>query len=243
MTAPSSGKPASPSPVPSVWEDLLEVLYAPRAVFARREKYVAFGLAMVIVTVAATAVFFAIKGALEPALDGLMKQQLAEALRRNPQVSAEQMQGALPVMRGTTIGFILASPIVMPLLTGLMLWLVGKFFESKAGLGAAVMVATYAWVPRLLGLVVGGILALVLPEERLTSLFSITVSPAQLVDQQTTSLGVLSVLARADLFIIWQVIIQTIGIAVLGKMSTGKAAVIAITVWLLAMLPILPSLM
>jgi hypothetical protein len=241
MTTPPAAKAAAP--VPSVWEDLLEVVYAPRAVFQRREKYVAFGLAMVILAVVATGIFFATKSALEPALDGLMKQQVAEALRKNPQLTEEQMQGAMPVMRGTTIGFILASPIVLPLLTGLLLWLVGKFFESKTSLGAAIMVATYAWVPRLLGLVAGGIMALVLPEDQIKSFFSITFSPARLVNEETTSLGLLGVLARADIFIIWQVVIQTIGISVLGKISMGKAAVIAFVVWLLAMLPLVPALM
>lgn len=238
---PSSPAPAS-SP-PSAWEDLLEVVYAPRAVFQRREKYVAFGLAMLILAVVAAGIFFATKSALEPALDGLVKQQIAEAIRKNPQLTEEQMQGAVPMMRGTTIGFILASPIVLPLLTGLLLWVVGKFFDSKAGLGATVMVATYAWVPRLLGLVAAGVMALVLPEDQVNSFISLTFSPARLVNEATTSVGVLGLLARADIFIIWQVVIQAIGMSVLGKISVAQGAIIAVAVWLLALLPLIPALM
>jgi hypothetical protein len=237
--------PSSPAPAsapPSVWEDLLEVVYAPRAVFERREKYVAFGLAMVILAVVATGIFFATKSALEPALDGLVKQQVAEAIRKNPQLTEEQMQGAIPVIRATTAGFILASPVVLPFLAGLLLWVVGKFFDSKAGLGAAVMVATYAWVPRLLGLVAAGVMALVLPEDQVKSFISLTFSPARFVNEETTSVGMLGLLARADLFIIWQVVIQAIGMSVLGKISTAKGAIIAIVVWILAMLPLIPAL-
>jgi hypothetical protein len=238
MTSPSP----APSP-PSVWEDLLEVVYAPRAVFQRREKYVAFGLAMLILAVVATGIFFATRSALEPALDGLVQQQVAEALRKNPQLTEEQMQAARPMIRGTTVGFILASPVVFPLLAGLLLWAVGKLFDSKAGLGAAVMVATYAWVPRLLGLVAAGIMALVLPEDQVKSFISLTFSPARFVNEATTSVGVLGLLARADLFIIWQVVIQAIGMSVLGKVSTASGAAIAIIVWVLAMLPLIPALM
>lgn len=238
---PSSPAPASSSP--SAWEDLLEVVYAPRAVFQRREKSVAFGLAMLILAVVAAGIFFATKSALEPALDGLVKQQIAEAIRKNPQLTEEQMQGAVPMMRGTTIGFILASPIVLPLVTGLLLWVVGKFFDSKAGLGATVMVATYAWVPRLLGLVAAGVMALVLPEDQVKSFISLTFSPARFVNEATTSVGVLGLLARADIFIIWQVVIQAIGMSVLGKISVAQGAIIAIAVWLLALLPLIPALM
>lgn len=241
MTATPPSKTADKPP--SVWEDLLEVVYAPRAVFQRREKYVAFGLAMVILTVVSTAIFFGVKSTLEPVFDATVKQQVAEVLRQNPQLKEEQVAGMTGWMRGSIAGIILIAPVLLPFLAGLCLWLVGKFFDSKAGPVAAIMVATYAYVPRVLGFVASGIMALVLPEDQLKSFFSISFSPARLVDQDATSPGLLGLLARADIFIFWQVAIQTIGLSVLGKISTGKAAAIAIIVWLLGMLPLVPAIL
>jgi len=236
-------QPKSSDRLPSVWEDLLEVVYAPRTVFRRRVGYEAFGLAMVILTVVSAAIFFATRSTLEPVFDATLKQQIAEAMRQNPQLKEEQLQGAQGMMRAGIAGTIMAAPIFIPLLSGLLLWVVGKFFESKAGIGAMLMTATYAYVPRLLGFVAGGVMAAFLPEERLTSFFAISLSPVQLVDQSTTSLGIMSALARCDVFILWQTIIEAVGVSVLGKIPMGRAAAIAVAVWALGMVPLIPAIM
>lgn len=240
MTA--SSPPKSAEKPPSVWEDLLEVVYAPRAVFERRVNYQAFGLAMVILTVASTAIFFATRSTLEPIFDATVKQQVAEVLKQNPQIKEEQVQGMQGWMRGSIAGVILLSPIALPFLAGLFLWVVGKFFDSSAGLVGTIMIATYSYVTRLLGFVAGGIMALVLPEDQVTTFFSISLSPARFFDPATTSASMMGALARLDLFLLWQVGIQIVGLKVLGKLSTANAAAIAIIVWMLGMVPLIPAL-
>ena len=227
---------------PSVWEDLLEVSFSPRAVFERRRETVAFGIAMVILTVVTAAVYFATQSGLDPVLDLMVKQQMAEILRKNPQMTAEQLSGAAGMMRGTTAAGIILFPILMPLVAGLLLWVIGKFFESKAEFGAAIMVATYSYVARFLGFVVSSLLAVVLPEDQLRSFFSISLSLARFLDPDTTSVGVLGAAARIDAFLLWQTVIIGIGMAVMGRIGTGRGMAIAFTVWALGLVMLIPAL-
>ncbi len=228
---------------PSVWEDLLEVCFSPRAVFERRRETVAFGLAMVILTVLTAAVYFATRSGFDPVLDLMVKQQMGEILRTNPQMTAEQVAGAAGMMRGTTVASIILFPILMPLVAGLLLWVIGKFFESKAEFGAAIMVATYSYVARFLGFVVSSLLAVVLPEDQIRSFFSITLSLARFLDPDTTSVGVLGAAARVDIFLLWQTVIIGIGMAVMGRIEAGRGMAIAFIVWALGFVTLIPALM
>lgn len=236
MTSTSVDRP------PSVWEDLLEVCFSPRAVFERRRETVAFGLAMVILTVLTAAVYFATRSGFDPVLDLMVKQQIGEILRTNPQMTAEQASGAAGMLRGTTVASIILFPLLMPLVAGLLLWVIGKFFESKAEFGAAIMVATYSYVARFLGFVVSSLLAVVLPEDQIRSFFSITLSLARFLDPDTTSVGVLGAAARLDIFLLWQTVIIGIGMAVMGRIGTGRGVAIAFTVWALGFVMLIPAL-
>ena len=228
---------------PSIFEDLVDILYQPAAVFERRRETVAFGLAIVILTALSAVVFFATKSGFDPVLDVMVKQQSAEILRSNPQLTAEQLAASTGMMKGGIIGTMLAYPLIIPFLAGLLFWVVGKFFDSKLAIGAAVMVATYSYVPRFIGFIVSSLMAVLLPEDQITSFFSISLSPARFLDPATNSIGVLSVLARLDLFLIWQTVIAGIGISVLGGVSRGRGMTVAFLVWLLGFLPLIPALL
>jgi len=234
--APSTTRP------PSVWEDLLEVVYAPRAVFTRRVPYQAFGAAMVILTIASAAIFFATRQSLEPIFDATVTQQIAEIHRQNPQLKEEQLQGIQGWIKFGISATILAAPILFPLIGGLLLWGTGKFFDSKAELGGMMMVSTYSYVPRLLGFVASSVLAVVLPEDQIGTFFSISFSAAHFAPPGTTQ-AMLAVLARADLFLFWQMALMAVGVAVLGKVSMGKAVAVAFIVWALGMVPAVPGLL
>lgn len=234
---------AAPSSKPSIFEDFVDILYQPAAVFERRRETVAFGLAMVLLTVLSAVVFFATKSGFDPVLDVMVKQQAAEILRANPALTPEQLAGSTGMMKGGIIGTMLAYPLIIPFLAGLLMWVIGKFFDSKLAIGAAVMVATYSYVPRFIGFIVASLMAVLLPEDQITSFFSISLSPARFLDPATHSIGVMSLLARLDLFLIWQTVIAGIGISVLGGVSRGRGMTVAILVWLLGFIPLIPALL
>ncbi|TFG53972.1 MAG: hypothetical protein E4H37_01580, partial [Gemmatimonadales bacterium] len=134
---------SSPEPqaASSWWEDFLEIFVAPSKVFARREKS-NFLLPLVVLTVLITVVFLGTKGAIQPAYQADGARRIAAALEANPELTAEALEGGARTMeRLVPIIVFVATPITI-LLTGLLLWIAGKFVGAKQALGAAMVVAT-----------------------------------------------------------------------------------------------------
>ena len=153
--------PTAESPVP-FWEDLLEIFYAPRVVFERR-KSAGFGLPLLVLVVVFIGLFFAGRTAMEPVIDAEIDRGMAQAMKQNPQFTPE-MAERFKVVGKSTAPITVAGVILLgPMLVGLALWICGKFFEARQELGAACMVATYAFYPKLLDTLLGMLQALVLP--------------------------------------------------------------------------------
>jgi hypothetical protein len=214
----------------SVWEDFVDIFYAPSSVFARRRDG-RFALALVILTVLMGILFYASQTVLAEA----MRAEFARAVE-GQQLTAEQMAG-MERMAGIfgTIGFAVTFPIGV-LLTGLVLWLVGKAFGSVAGFAAAAMVATYAQTPKVLQQLAAILQGLVM--EPVSSIYHVTLSPARFMDPEQTSAVVMGLLGRLDVFVIWSTVLLAIGLAVVGRVPRSQAYLAAAVVWLLGAVPI-----
>ena len=238
MTTPAATTGAA-KPAP-VWEDLVDIFYAPRQVFERRRDG-KFGLALVIVLVLAAVLLYLTKPLLQPVYDAILEMGMSQARASNPQIT-DDMVGK---MRGFSDKVLLPGIIfnlwIAVLLTGLALWLVGKLFESKQTLGQAMMVSTYANVPRLiLGTLVSALLALLLPAESLDSPFAASLSPARFVDHVAHPVLAAS-LMRFELFTLWATVLLAIGLAVTGRVPARQAGIAAFLVWVLASLATVAS--
>lgn len=227
MTAPAATS-ASPA---GVWEDFVDIFYAPSTVFDRRRSG-QFGLALLILTILSVIIYFATKGGMEAVMDVEFQRRAAEAAAKNPQ-AAEAMQK----MRGTMekIGWLFAlvgTPIGV-FITGILLWIGGKFVGSTASIGAAVMVATYAMVPRLLLSLIAGVQGLLMNPDSITSRYSVTLSLARFLDPVTTNPALLKIAGQIDPFAIWSAVLLGIGLRVVGRVSAGRAAAVAAVIWLI----------
>ena len=169
------------APQASVWEDFIDIFYAPSQVFTRRQEG-GFGLPLVVFTVVAVLLFYLTKPLLEPVFDAEFTRQMASVMRKNPQIKPEQ----LGQMRAMADKFgIIAVAFIMPitaLVLGFCTWLVSKLFDAKETVGSAILIATYALFPRLIQSVVHGLQGLVLAPEQMRSMYSVTVSPARFFD-------------------------------------------------------------
>ncbi len=230
-----------PTGTPSLFEDLLDILYKPAEVFERRRETIAFGGAVLLLSVLTGAVLLATRSAFEPALEAMAKQQIAEVMRQNPSLTEAQIAPMRGMMRNGTLVSMIAYPAIAPFVIGLLLWVAGKFFESRAGIGAAIMVAAYGYVPRFLGFIVASVMAVLLPEDQVTSLFSISLSPAKFMDPGT-SVGLLGAAARFDIFLLWQTVVCGIGMSVMGQVSRTRGLAIAFIVWALGFIMLIPAL-
>jgi hypothetical protein len=220
-----------------VWEDLLEIFYAPTAVFQRRRETPAFALALVIFFVAIVVLSFAFQSLTEPVFDAEFKRGMAQAMKQNPTLTPEMAEGFKSTSKKFVVVIIGAYGLFVPLLLGLLLWLVGKLVDSKAGMGQTMMVATYAMFPRLLEAVINAVQLLVIPEDSVTSHWSLTLGPGRFLNPDTANPYLLNLVGRLDVFTLWLTILMGIGLSVMGKIPRSRAMLGAALMWLIGALP------
>jgi len=218
---------------PSVWEDFIDIFVSPSEVFARRQNG-NFFLPMVVVTLLIAAIYLGTQSLTQPVFDAEFARGMAAAVRNNPQITPDQMEKGKAIAEKFQIVFVLFGVPIGIFLVGLVLWLVGKLFDSTMGLAAGLLVAAYAAFPKILAAVAGPIIAYFSDPSTLTSVTKITVSPAHFFDISNTSPITLALLSRFDVFTIWATILLGIGLAVLGKIPRSRAFLAAAIVWVLA---------
>lgn len=227
---PSSAPPAKPEKA-SLLDDFMDIFYAPSSVFARREN-ASFWVPLLIVTVLLGLTFFANRDLMEPIMEAEMQRSMGDQ-----QLTPEQMEAA----RRMTTGFGTVSAFIIPpfaiLLIGIVLWLVGKFFDARQTVNAALVVATFAYIPRVVEGIVNRVQGLLIDPSSLDNRFSLSLGPGRLLDPETTSPILLAIIGRLDVFTLWVTVLLAIGLAVTGKISRGKAAIAAAIVWIIGGLP------
>src|SRR5690349_24264147 len=182
----SSATPTAASPASaSVWEDFIDIFYAPSAVFARRSGFI---IPMLVVVIAVAALYFVNGAVWGPIVDA----EMSRAFAKQPNLTADQIETARRI-GGTMnkIGVVIFTPIAI-FFTGLALWVVGKFFEAKQTLGQAVMVASYAAVPRIVEGVVTSIQGLLLDPSKFTGRWRVSLGVGRFLDPDTTSPALLA---------------------------------------------------
>lgn len=239
MTAPTAPAPERAA----LWEDFLEIFIKPSAVFERR-KDAGFLVPLVVFLVLFFAIWFALKGAFQPIMDAEMTRSIAAAMAKNPGMTEEMganMRAASE--KFASVGVFIVIPMIV-LLLGLTTWVAGKMVGATLSVGAAMLIATYSYFPRILELLVSGAQVLLLPEEQLTGEASVKLGVARMFDPDTTSGALMATLMRVDVFTLWITFLIAVGLHVVGKIPMNKALVGAAIVWVIGALPkVLPALL
>lgn len=223
------------APTPSLWEDFVDIIFSPASVFRRRERS-SWLIPLLIVTVAIGIIAFASRGVMQPVMDAEF-ERAADAMRKNPQVTEdmiERTRGFFEFSR--TWGAIIFTPITI-IVVGFMTWLVAKLVDSRQELGAAMMVASYAYVPRVIQFIANAIQGLVMSPDQLNSVVKLSFSPARFLDPATASPVLVQILNRFDLFTIWVTVLLAIGVYVTGRVSKQQATIAGILFWLVGSIP------
>src|SRR5918993_3564436 len=233
----ATGSPLPPNPEKaSLLDDFMDIFYAPSRVFARRASS-GFWIPLLIVTVLLGVIFVANRDLIDP----IMEAEMARTMSRGsgPRLTEEQMAAGRNIASTfATVGAFIATPLIL-LGLGVVIWLVGKFFDSKQTLNAAIVVAVFSYVPRVVEGVVNRIQGLLIDPSTLDSRYDLSLGVGRFFDADTTSPLLLGLIGRLDVFTIWVTILIAIGLAVTGKISRGKAAVAAAVIWLVGALPTL----
>jgi hypothetical protein len=231
LTPDSGARPGEPTGgKASIFEDYIDMLYAPSSVFARRANS-GFGIHLLIISLVSALLMFASRGVFTQIFDAQYTARMAEAMASNPQLTPEVVEN----MRGmqTTIGMIFAyiSTPLMLLIFGLILWVVGKVVGARLSVKQSILVTTLAYVPRVLGLIAMAIQVAFMDTSNVTNMGQLTIGPARFMDVSTSNGYAFA--TGFDLFAIWNVVLLGIGIAVVGKVAGARAAVGAAIIFLL----------
>jgi len=234
LDAPTTAEPKKPEKA-SLLDDFMDIFYAPSAVFARRANS-NFWIPLLIVSVLLGVIFFANRDLIDPIMEAEFARSMAKS---SQQLTTDQMEAARKF--AGTIGMIFAfvGPPIAMLMLGVVIWIVGKFFDAKQSVNAAVVVAVFSYVPRVVEGVVNRVEGLLIDTSNLNSRYSLTLGLGRFFDPDTTSPILLGLIGRIDVFTIWVTVLIAIGLAVTGKISRGRAAIAAAIVWLAGALPTL----
>lgn len=176
---------------------------------------------------------------MQPVFDAEFARQAAATIKANPKLTMEQMNqgrgmfeklGWLFVMLGLPFGIFLTS---------VALWIVGKFVGAKQAFASALVVASYAFFPRIIESVINAVQAMFLDPASIKGRFSLSLGAGRFIDPDTSSPILLALLGRVDVFTIWVTVLLAIGLRVTGKVTTAQATIAGVVVWLLGALPAL----
>ena len=228
--------PPSPEKA-TLMDDFMDIFYAPSKVFARRANK-SFWIPLLIVAALFGGVFIANRDLMEP----IMEAEMTRAMEQNPggqQLTEQQMEASRRIV-GTfaVVGAFVFTPITLIAL-GIVVWLVGKFFDTVQTLNAAITVAVFSYVPRVVEGILSRVQGLFVDTSQLTSRYSLSIGPGRFLDADTTSPILLAIVGRLDLFTLWVTVLIAIGLMVTGKISGTKAAIAAAVVWIVGALPTL----
>jgi hypothetical protein len=226
---PGSDAAGTSAAKPSLVEDLLEIFYAPSRVFARRAG-TGYGVPLLVVALLSAIFAFANRSVTSAIFDAEFTRRSAEAMANNPQITQEMMnqqRGISEAIGGAV--FYVAMPILI-FVVAFFVWIAAKMISAKLDYAAAVLIVTFAQIPRLLASLLTTVQGLVMDTSTITSQHSVGFSPARFMDPSTQR-QVLDVVGRFDIFTLWATLLIGIGVAVIAKVPRSKGYVAAGIVW------------
>lgn len=227
-TASSSGQKPEKA---SLFEDYIDILYAPSTVFARRAMS-DFGVHLLIISVVTALLMFANRAVFSQILDAQFTAGIPEMMAKNPQMTAEQIETGRGIAAtfGTIVSYIVTP--IMILVFSLLLWGISAAVGAKLSFKQSALVTTLASVPRVLALVAMAIQVAFMDTSSVTSLGQLSIGPSRFMDIDANR-KLYQLATGFDLFTIWNALLIGIGVAVIGKVSGARAAIAASIIFLL----------
>jgi len=232
----ASADSPSPPASASLAEDLIDIWFTPSTVFARRVNGGAWG-PFLITAILLCVLFYAAMGSMQGIFDAELAKALAEARATTPEMTdaqAAQMQG---ILEGSIrYGGLVAMPIVLVGL-GVIVWLAAKVLGGTLSFGGGIMIASFAYLPKALDLLVFIGQGFVLDGDA-TARFQYSVGVGRFLDP-TMNQGVYNLLGRVDLFTIWVTVLIILGLIHTAKVERSKAIAGGVALWIIGGLPAL----
>ena len=220
---------------PSLVEDLIDAFFSPVAMFTRRAGRPSWA-AYATVTLLLAIAFYASLGAMQGFFDAEMARAIADVTAKNPQMTGDQLAGVQKTMEVSfKYGGFVAIPFIL-LVLGACVWLVAKILGGELGYGGGVMIAAFAYLPKVLESLLVSVQSLVLDTSKFTGRYQFSWGAGRFIDP-AMSQGMQNLLGRIDIFTIWATLLIAIGLAYSAKVPKSKAYAGAAIIWVLGALP------
>lgn len=229
--------PVAPAPeTASVFEDFIDIFYAPSQVFARRANG-SFWPHFFIITLVSAGFMFASRSLTAAVFDAEFSRNMAIAMEKNPRLTEEMVSAQRGMMEGiSSVGIYLATPILI-VFVSVLIWVAAKVVGARLPFDRAVLVATIAQIPRLLGGLLTTLQAVLMTDTSgITSQHSIGYSPARFLDPTSMKPQLLNFVGRFDIFTLWVTFLLGVGVAVVGGVSRKQGLTAGAIAWGIASL-------
>lgn len=225
---------AAPTAELSLIEDCVDIWSSPSKVFARRREGPYWGPYFVC-AVLILVLYYAALGPMQGFFDAEVARQVAKAAEANPQMTADQLAGMQGVMEGSMkYGGLVAIPLML-LCLGLVVFLVAKIFGGELAFGGGVMVASFAYFPRMIDSLLVILQSAVLDTTTWSGRYQWSLGVGRFMDPSGPQ-GMVNLLGRIDVFTIWVTILIAFGLQYAAKLPKEKAYMGAAIIWVLGAL-------
>jgi hypothetical protein len=223
---PATAQPHDPPAAASRWEDYIDIFFSPAELYRRRAHdrvmpplltLIALGLVFYFILLPANGIVIR-ASATDP-------QQLAIIERMGP----------ITTVFGAIMVPLLYTAVIAA--TAALLWLGGRFAEIRTDYNRMMLIATYAAFVYLLSQVLGGVVVLLHGGAGLDLVRDMSFGPLRFVGSVDMNKGLMTLLRRFDIFVLWQAVLWTIGLSVLYNVSYRRAGIVAGAAWLLWLIP------
>ncbi|MDQ8155668.1 MAG: YIP1 family protein [Gemmatimonadota bacterium] len=224
-------------PQASIFEDFVDILTSPREVFARRATS-GYAMQMVIVALLLGVLFLVNRATMQDMMDAEIARGMAQAMKDNPGMTQEQLEaGKKFAGYAATAGAFVGLPLAIWMI-GLGIWLVAKMLGASLTYGASALIATYAYVPRVLESIVVGAQGVLLDTSGIQGRYQLTLGVARFLDPEMSP-GLLGLIGRVDVFTLWVTVLIAIGMTVIAKLPREKVIAAGALIWIYGALPAL----
>ena len=232
MTTPDAVSAAAVAPKPApLWEDFIDIFYAPSSVYERRRDANPWPM-ILLITVLATVIGVLTWNSLAPVYETEIREMFTKAMAKNPQMTADMVDTQVKVQMFTRRWGAVFFPIGA-LIMSLPIWLLGRIVGAKElTYTRSLVVFTWSAIITLVHALAIGVQGLVMDVSTITTMDKLGFSAARFMDKATASPFLYGVLKSFDLFLIWWVIVMAIGVRVVGRGSKNSTLAFALT-WLI----------
>jgi hypothetical protein len=182
--------------------------------------------------------FFLNQGTFRDIMEAEMARGMAEAMKENPGMTAEQMEAGKKI--GGTIamfGGFIGIPIAL-FCVGLAVWLTGRLLGATLSYTAATMIACYSYFPRIIESVATSVQGILLDTTGMSGRYQLSFGVGRFLDPEMSP-GVIGLAGRVDVFTLWVTVLIVIGLMVVARLPREKAVPAGVVVWVLGGLPAL----